>query len=148
MRPQGHGSFTHIERSPAQKRIMGCDVRPKWVNSHPFFSIGDPLFCNWIHQSCINNILPQMHPLPIFTLAVRHPGVISAVRPASTQIPPYVSSILFLVQGTPAPGSPEKKRIRKLKSFAGFLALAFPGRRVVPSSGNLDYKGVKIPLSI
>ena len=39
-------------------------------------------------------------------------GVISAMLPMSTQMPPNVDSMSALVAGIPAPGSPEKRRIR------------------------------------
>ncbi len=53
-------------------------------------------------------------------------GVISAMLPMSMQAPPNVASINRLVAATPAPGSPEKNRVRKPKSRG-----SMPSRRAV-----------------
>ena len=53
-------------------------------------------------------------------------GLISAMLPESMQMPPNVSSIRRFVDAMPAPGSPEKNRMRKPK-----LRGSMPSRRAV-----------------
>ena len=56
--------------------------------------------------------------------------------PMSTQMPPNVSSMSRLVAGMPAPGSPEKKRMRKPR-----LRGSMPSRRAVSAKCSA-YEGV------
>jgi hypothetical protein len=63
-------------------------------------------------------------------------GVISAIDPMSTHRPPNVSSINRFVAGMPAPGSPEKKSVRKPK-----VPGSIPARRAVSAKWSA-YEGV------
>ncbi len=63
-------------------------------------------------------------------------GVISAMLPMSTQAPPKVSSMRRLVAGMPAPGSPEKKSVRR-PSCRGSM----PSRRATSAKWSA-YEGV------
>ena len=53
-------------------------------------------------------------------------GVISAMLPMSTHRPPKVASMSRFVAGMPAPGSPEKKSVRKPSSLG-----SRPSRRAI-----------------
>src|SRR6266481_4732985 len=68
-------------------------------------------------------------------------GVISAMLPMSTQMPPNVSSMSRLVAGMPAPGSPEKKRMRTPRLRGSRPSRRADGGQGLPRGAGAERKG-------